>query len=137
MKIESMSCRPMIGQRETTGQHPGLPSRTFEVDKRDSSIEISFTLVPESDEDYEQMTTYDPDQETMPEWAVKLITSTMVSSRRPRNSVVSIRPLIDGAPRMSMSVAPGVATTFPTVLVAITSSGERVHLPAEFEITVY
>lgn len=137
MKIVSTSCKHVIGQRETTGEDPSRSSRTFEVDPRDSSIEISLTLVPESDEDYERMTTYDPDKEAMPEWAVKLITSTMVSSRRPRNSVVSIRPLVDGAPRMSMSVAPGVATTWEVVLVAITSSGERVHLPAEFEITVY
>lgn len=135
MKIVAASESFQVGQRETTGEIPPYDSRTFEVDPRGCSMEISLTLVPESDEDYDRMST-EPKGD-LAEWLVDLIAlSTQQPMSAPRPTVVSIRPLIDGAPTMRQATWLGMTTSFPLAMVAIGPDGKPLQLSVEFEITV-
>lgn len=53
---------------------------------------------------------------------------------KPRVIVVSLRPAIDGAPSMSMSMAPGSTQVLPLDLSVITSKGELAHVAMPIEI---
>lgn len=98
-------------------------------------IETTFTMTvaPESEEEAELLKRVPPGMGTI-EYLRQVAELVQPPITHRRNSVVSIRPQVDGAPTSRMIVAPDDTCLFPLVLAAIAPSGELLRLGVTLEI---